>query len=76
MPGPHESITRSSVSLRSGQLDALRGLARATGAPLAELTRRAVDAYLAARVPGYVPGSQLPEPALYEPAPTPLMTRA
>jgi hypothetical protein len=71
MPESHSSITRSSVSLRSGQLDALRGLSRATGAPLAELTRRAADAYLAARVPGYAPGSQYPEPALYVSPPTP-----
>ena len=76
MPGPRVSTSRACFTLRATQLDALRGLSRATGAPLAELTRRAVDAYLAARVPGYVPGSQLPEPARYEPAPTRLMTRA
>jgi Ribbon-helix-helix domain len=56
MPGPRRATTRACLTLRSTQLDALRDLSRATGAPVAELTRRAVDSFLADRVLGYTPG--------------------
>lgn len=55
---PRESRTRTCVSLRSAQLDALRGVSRETGAPVAELTRRAVDLFLAGKVAGSIPASQ------------------
>jgi Ribbon-helix-helix domain len=58
MSGPGESKTRACISLRSDQVDALKDVSRQTGAPVAELTRRAVDAYLAGRAAGYIPGSQ------------------
>ena len=51
-----ESTTRACLTLRSRQLRALQDLSRETGAPVAELTRRAVDAFLAGRVAGFVPG--------------------
>jgi hypothetical protein len=70
------STTRACLTLRSRQLEALRGLSRETGAPVAELTRRAVDAYLASRVAGYVPGSQHLESDPHESTPTPSMPRA
>jgi hypothetical protein len=71
-----ESTTRACLTLKSRQLRALQDLSRETGAPVAELTRRAVDAYLASRVAGYVPGSQHLESDQYESTPTPSMTRA
>ena len=46
MTGPRESISRTCISFRSSQLDGAKGLSRLSGAPLAELTRRAVDAFL------------------------------
>ncbi len=64
MSGPRESITRTCVSLRLTQRDAMKSLARETGAPVSELTRRAVNAFLASRVPGYMPTSQYPGPDL------------
>ena len=54
MPGPGEPKTRTCISLRSDQLDALKGVSRETGAPVAELTRRAVDAYLIGRAAGCI----------------------
>lgn len=68
MPGPRESMTRACLTLRSAQLEALKGLSRQTGAPVAELARRAVDAFLAGRVAGYVPGWQ------HHPGPEPCQT--
>jgi len=62
MSGPQACTARACLTLRSNQLEALRGLSRETGAPVAELARRAVDAYLAGRVAGFVPGSQHPGP--------------
>jgi hypothetical protein len=56
IPVPSKAKTRTSVSLRPDQREALRSLARETGAPIGELVRRATDAYLAARIAGYVPG--------------------
>jgi hypothetical protein len=38
------------VSLRAGQYDGLRKLKRMSGAPIAELVRRAVDVYLVRRL--------------------------
>jgi hypothetical protein len=40
---------RLSISLRADQYDALESLSRRTGAPMAELLRRAIDRYAAAR---------------------------
>ena len=56
------------MTLKSGQLEALREISRRTGAPVAELARRAVDAYLAGRVAGYPPGPHHPEPGTDETA--------
>lgn len=44
-----ERTTRACVTLRSRQLDSLREISRQTGAPVAELTRRAIDEYLEGR---------------------------
>jgi hypothetical protein len=49
---PRDATRRASITLRSQQLEALKGLSRETGAPVAELTRRAVDAFLTARFAG------------------------
>jgi hypothetical protein len=42
------------------QLEVLRRVSSETGAPVAELVRRGVDSFLAARVPGYIPRSSCP----------------
>jgi hypothetical protein len=55
---PRQETTRACLTLRSSQLEALRSLSKETGAPVAELARRAVDAFLASRVTGYLPGSR------------------
>lgn len=44
-----ERTTRACLTLRARQIDELREISRQTGAPVAELTRRAIDAYLAGR---------------------------
>jgi hypothetical protein len=67
---PRESTTRACLTIKSSQLRALKGLSRETGAPVAELTRRAVDAFLAARVPGYLPGPGHPASPPDHPGPT------
>ena len=74
MSGPRESITRTCISLRLTQLATLRDLSRDTGAPVAELTRRAVDAFLVGRVAGYVPGWQNPAPEPCEAGPAAVTT--
>jgi hypothetical protein len=66
MSGPRACTVRACLTLRSNQLEALRGLSRETGAPVAELTRRAVDVYLAGRVAGYVPGAHHPGPVPHD----------
>ena len=48
-PEPHRQKIVTSVYLTDGQLARLRSLSGETGAPVAELVRRAIDAYLAAR---------------------------
>lgn len=40
-------MKRTNIHLSDGQLKALRELSDKTGAPVAELVRRAIDAYLA-----------------------------
>jgi hypothetical protein len=50
------------IPLRSTQVATLKSLSRESGAPVAELIRRAIDAYLATRLGGLVPGAELPEP--------------
>jgi hypothetical protein len=50
MPG--DATKRACITLKSRQLEALKSLSRETGAPIAELARRAVDAFLMARVAG------------------------
>jgi Ribbon-helix-helix domain len=62
---PRESSTRACLTLKSGQLEALREISRRTGAPVAELARRAVDAYLG-RMSGYSPGTPPLEAVTYE----------
>ena len=49
---PHKATERTCISLKSSQLAILKRRSRQTGAPVAELVRRAVDAYLAADVVG------------------------
>jgi Ribbon-helix-helix domain len=61
-----EETTRACLTLRSSQLEALKSLSKETGAPVAELARRAIDGFLASRLDGYVPGTPL-----FESAPTP-----
>jgi hypothetical protein len=47
---PPKSTRRACLTLRSDQLAALKGLSEATGAPMAELARRALDSFIAARL--------------------------
>jgi Ribbon-helix-helix domain len=54
---PHEETARTCLTLRSTQFQALRDLSIRTGAPMAELTRRALDAFLAGHILSYVPGA-------------------
>jgi Ribbon-helix-helix domain len=63
---PREETTRTCMTLMSRQVEAMRSLSRETGAPVAELTRRAVDAFLATRVAGYISGTQHPEADRYD----------
>jgi hypothetical protein len=65
---PRESSTRACLTLKSRQLEALRCLSHDTGAPVSELVRRSLDAFLALRVPGYVTE---PGHAASPPVPTP-----
>ena len=51
---PRESSTRACLTLKSRQIEALRCLSHESGAPVAELVRRSLDAFLALRVPGYL----------------------
>ena len=74
MPGPRASTARACFTLRSNQLDALREISRETGAPVAELTRRAVDAFLVDRVAGYRPGPPYAVTNSDESGPTPSTT--
>jgi hypothetical protein len=50
---PRDVTKRACLTLKSHQFEALKNLSRETGAPVAELTRRAVDAFLMARAAGY-----------------------
>jgi len=50
---PRDATKRACLTLKSRQLEALKGLSRKTGAPVAELARRAVEAYLVAHVHGH-----------------------
>jgi hypothetical protein len=43
------TMTRTAMFLRADQIDGLTQLSDLTGAPLAELIRRAIDAYLESR---------------------------
>ena len=54
-------LSRACIPLRSTQLETLRRLSKDSGAPVAELIRRAIDAYLATRLAGSVPGRDIPE---------------
>jgi hypothetical protein len=62
-------LTRACIPLRSTQLETLRSLSKDSGAPVAELIRRAIDSYLATRLAGYVPGTGLPATGQDRPAP-------
>jgi hypothetical protein len=64
---PRESTTRTCLNLRSRQFQALQDLSRETGAPVAELARRAVDAFLVNRVLGYTPGYSSSTPVSSDP---------
>ena len=46
---PEQSMTRTAVFLRAEQQERLHALSEVTGAPIAELIRRAVDTYLEQR---------------------------
>ena len=72
MSGTRASTARACFTLRSNQLEALREVSRETGAPVAELTRRAVDAFLVNRIVGYRPGPLFPASGPNEAAATPL----
>jgi hypothetical protein len=52
MSTPRDATRRTCITLKSCQLSALKGLSRETGAPVAELTRLAVDAFLMAQAAG------------------------
>jgi predicted DNA-binding protein len=43
---PEPNMKQTSLFLKSGQFEKLQELSRITGAPVAELIRRAVDVYL------------------------------
>jgi predicted DNA-binding protein len=45
----HENMQRTALFFRPQQIAALQALSDETGAPVAELVRRAVDAYLKER---------------------------
>ncbi len=44
-----DKMLRTALFVRSGQLAKLQTLSKVTGAPVAELVRRAIDAYLEQR---------------------------
>jgi hypothetical protein len=44
-----ETMLRTALFVRSGQMAKLQTLSKVTGAPVAELVRRAIDAYLEQR---------------------------
>ena len=73
MPGRRGS-TRACLTLKTDQLEALKGLSRETGAPVAELVRRGLDSFLADRVPGYVAGPSRPTLKFYDVATDPATT--
>jgi len=60
MPRPRAATERACFTMRSDQLEGLRRISRETGAPVAELTRRAVDAFLAGTVAGDVLADLVP----------------
>jgi hypothetical protein len=64
-----EPTERTCLTFKSRQLEALRDLARETGAPVAELARRAVDSFLTAHVNHRIE-SDRPGPTLANPGPT------
>jgi hypothetical protein len=61
-----EPTTRACFTLTCRQQRALQEQSRATGASAAELTRRALDAFLVGRVVGYVPGPVRPDPDVHQ----------
>ncbi len=44
-----DTMVRTALFVRSGQIDKLQTLSKVTGAPVAELIRRAIDVYLEQR---------------------------
>jgi hypothetical protein len=62
-------LTRACIPLRSTQLETLRSLSKDSGAPVAELIRRAIDSYLSTRLAEYVPGEGLPTTCRDQPLP-------
>ena len=44
-----DAMVRTALFVRSGQMGKLQTLSKVTGAPVAELVRRAIDAYLEQR---------------------------
>ena len=46
---PYVLMKRKALFLKEQQLEKLQTLSRKTGAPIAELVRRAIDAYLLSR---------------------------
>jgi predicted DNA-binding protein len=49
MKGNKDSMVRTALFVKSGQMAKLQTLSQVTGAPVAELVRRAIDAYLEQR---------------------------
>ncbi len=62
-------LSRTCIPLRSTQLETLRSLSKDSGAPVSELIRRAIDAYLATRLAGSVPGRDIPATCQEGPVP-------
>ncbi len=67
---PHEPMKRACLPLRPLQLESLKSLSRETGAPVTELIRCAIDAFLTTRLSGYLPVPELPVSGQDEPGPT------
>jgi hypothetical protein len=69
-----EETTRTCLTIRSGQLEALRGLSRQSGAPVSWLARTALDQFLARRVAGYSTEPRQPDHPAGEDGPLPSTT--
>jgi hypothetical protein len=55
------SLKRTTIYLHEKQLERLRGKSESDKTPVAEIVRRAIDAYLAWYDPTYTPSSPAPD---------------